>query len=139
MKKANEKNNKIELENKTLNFIKSLKETSEKEKTNFSKRNKKALDSPKNIKISMTELKEDLNILESSKVEKITINPMDDQNQHVTLKLNSAYVNNKIGSIYGVDINKVKSSLDDSYKMMAFNSIVRLNLKENKDIFLKGL
>ena len=133
MKKTNE--NKNIKENNTQKFIKSIKENATKFKGTFETRNLNKLSNTKNMNIT---LKQFYNIknLDSGKIESVNIKPLDNK---VTLKLNNGFVDQQFNKLYDIDINQIKSNLNNAYEMMSFNSLIYSELKNNIATFLKAL
>ena len=136
MKNGNVKENES-IENKTNSFISKLQKNSKENEKSFIKRNNNFLSASKKIFVSKNEI--DLNlILKNDSVEKVSIDNTKDEN-HISITLNSAFVDSVFSSIFGVDMLKIKQSLITSNLIATLNSMIRLELKGNKKPFLMGM
>ena len=115
--------------------IKDIKESASKYKNNFETRNKNKLNSNKTLSISLKEFYNIKNI-ESGNIESITLKPLENK---ATLKLNSGFVDDVFSKAYDVEASTIKNNLSNAYEVMAFNSIMLSELKNNKDLFLSSL
>ena len=94
----------------------------------------KNLDKNKSIRISLNEF--DLSLLNSGVIEKVTITP---STNLVSLNLTDNFILGVMGKADNLDYKGVKNKLEDVGELMAFNSIIRKEVKTNTSIFLNEI